>query len=167
MAGFNTRVVRRSNALLGWAYGHRFRYREVTGFGAGPAAPVRALAATAALTAVQAGVALRPARALLGPALPKPGQGPGDKTLRTGFFRMEVHARTSDGARYLTTIAAPGDPGYAATAVMLGESALCLALDRDHLPGRSGVLTPATAMGATLADRLRAAGQAYEARRMP
>ena len=39
MAGINTRVVRRSNALQGWAYGRRFRYREVTGFGAGPAAP--------------------------------------------------------------------------------------------------------------------------------
>jgi short subunit dehydrogenase-like uncharacterized protein len=41
---------------------------------------------------------------------------------------------------------------------MLGESALCLALDRDRLPGRAGVLTPATAMGAVLAGRLRSAG---------
>lgn len=165
MAGFNTRVVRRSNALLGWAYGRQFRYREVTGFGAGPAAPVRALAVTAALTALLAGVALRPSRSLLGPVLPKPGEGPGEKTRRTGFFRMEVHARTSTGARYLTMVAAHGDPGYAATAVMLGESALCLALDRGRLPDLSGVLTPATAMGATLADRLRAAGQTFEARR--
>ena len=39
MAGFNTRVVRRSNALQDWAYGRRFRYREVTGLGASPAAP--------------------------------------------------------------------------------------------------------------------------------
>jgi short subunit dehydrogenase-like uncharacterized protein len=166
MAGFNTRVVRRSNALQGWAYGRQFRYREVTGFGAGPTAPARAVAVTAALTALLAGVALRPSRALLRPALPKPGEGPGDKTRRTGFFRIEVHARTSTGARYLTTVAASGDPGYAATAVMLGESALCLALDRDRLPGRAGVLTPATAMGATLAGRLRAAGQTYEARRI-
>jgi short subunit dehydrogenase-like uncharacterized protein len=40
---------------------------------------------------------------------------------------------------------------------MLGETALCLALDRDHLPDRAGVLTPATAMGAALATRLRSA----------
>lgn len=166
MAGFNTRVVRRSNALQGWAYGRRFRYREVTGFGAGPAAHVRALTVTAALTALLAGVALRPSRALLRPALPRPGQGPGDRARRTGFFRVEVHARTSAGARYLTKVAARGDPGYAATAVMLGESALCLALDRDRLPDRAGVLTPATAMGATLSGRLRAAGQTYEARRI-
>lgn len=166
MARFNTRVVRRSNALLGWAYGRQFRYREVTGFGTGSTAPVRALAVTAALTALLTGVALRPSRALLRPVLPKPGEGPGDKTRHAGFFRIEVHACTSSGARYLTTVAARGDPGYAATAVMLGESALCLALDRDRLPGQSGVLTPATAMGVTLADRLRAAGQTYEARRI-
>ena len=164
MAGFNTRIVRRSNALLGWAYGRKFRYREVTGFGAGPAAPLRALAVTAAFTALQAGLALRPSRALLRPVLPEPGEGPGEKTRRTGFFRLEVHTRTSTGARYLTRVEARGDPGYAATAVMLGESALCLALDRDRLPDRAGVLTPATAMGAALADRLRAAGQTFETR---
>ncbi len=47
MAGINTRVVRRSNALQGWAYGRRFRYREVTGFGASPAAPALAVTASA------------------------------------------------------------------------------------------------------------------------
>ena len=63
----------------------------------------------------------------------------------------------------MTSVAAgPGDPGYAATAVMLGESALALALDADRLPGRTGSLTPATAMGDVLVDRLRAAGHTYE-----
>ena len=32
MASYNTRVVRRSNALQDWAYGRRFRYREVMAF---------------------------------------------------------------------------------------------------------------------------------------
>ena len=95
---------------------------------------------------------------MLSALLPAPGQGPGEKTRRTGFFRIQIHTRTSAGARYLGTIGARGDPGYAATAVMLGETALCLALDRDHLPDRAGVLTPATAMGAALATRLRSAG---------
>jgi short subunit dehydrogenase-like uncharacterized protein len=163
MATFNTRIVRRSNALLEWAYGREFRYREVTGFGAGPAGSARAVAVTAGMTALMAGVALPRTRALLGPVLPKPGDGPSEKTRRTGYFRIQVHARTSSGARYVTKVEAHGDPGYAATAVMLGESALCLALDRDRLPARAGVLTPATAMGTTLADRLRAAGHTYEA----
>lgn len=158
MAGINTRVVRRSNALQGWAYGRRFRYREVTGFGASPAAPVLGAAVSGALKAVEAGLAFGPSRALLGPLLPAPGQGPGEKTRRTGYFRMQVHTRTAAGARYLGIIEARGDPGYAATSVMLGESALCLALDRDRLPDRAGVLTPATAMGTALAARLRSAG---------
>jgi len=166
MAGLNTRVVRRSNALQGWAYGRRFRYREVTGFGASLAAPVLAVAASTGLKAAEAGLAFGPSRAMLGPLLPAPGQGPSEKTRRTGFFRMQIHTRTSAGARYLATIGARGDPGYAATAVMLGETALCLALDRDQLPDRAGVLTPATAMGAALATRLRSAGHTLATRQI-
>ena len=158
MAGINTRVVRRSNALQGWAYGRRFRYREVTGFGTGAAGAVQAAAVSAALKDMTAGLAFRPSRALLGPLLPAPGEGPSEKTRRTGFFRIEVHTRTSAGLGYVAKIEAQGDPGYAATSVMLSESALCLALNRDRLPDRAGVLTPATAMGAALTDRLRSAG---------
>jgi short subunit dehydrogenase-like uncharacterized protein len=166
MAGLNTRVVRRSNALHDWAYGRRFRYREVTGFGSGPAAPVQATAMAAGVTALTAGLAFPPSRALLATVLPRPGQGPSDKIRRSGYFRIQIHTRTSAGVRYLGKIEARGDPGYAATSVMLGESALCLALDRDRLPDRAGVLTPATAMGATLAERLKAAGQTLTAQRI-
>ena len=166
MAGINTRVVRRSNALQGWAYGRRFRYREVTGFGAGPAAPLLGTAASAAVKAVEAGLAFGPSRAVLGKLLPAPGQGPSEKTRRTGLFRIQIHTRTSAGVRYLGTIEAQGDPGYAATSVMLGESALCLALDRDRLPDRAGVLTPATAMGTALAGRLRSAGHILATQRI-
>jgi len=166
MAGLNTRVVRRSNALQDWAYGRRFRYREVTGFGTSPAAAVQAAAFSAALKAAAAGLAFRPSRALLGQLLPVLGEGPSEKTRRTGLFRMQIHTRTSAGVRYLAKIEARGDPGYAATSVMLGESALCLALDRDRLPDRTGVLTPATAMGAALADRLRSAGHTLAVRRI-
>lgn len=166
MAGFNTRVVRRSNALQGWAYGRRFRYREVTAAGTGPAAPAAAAALAAGTAGLAAALTFPPSRALLNPFLPRPGEGPAEKTRRTGYFRMEIHTRTSDGARYLARIGAQGDPGYAATAVMLGESALCLALDRDRLPDQAGVLTPATAMGALLAGRLTAAGQTLTAQRV-
>ena len=75
---------------------------------------------------------------------------------------MVVDATTEDGRRYRATAAGPGDPGYAATAVMLGESALALALDGDRLPDRAGSLTPATALGDVLVERLRAAGHTYE-----
>jgi short subunit dehydrogenase-like uncharacterized protein len=46
--------------------------------------------------------------------------------------------------------------------VMLGESALALAVDGDRLPDRVGSLTPATALGDVLVQRLRAAGHTYE-----
>ena len=166
MAGLNTRVVRRSNALQGWAYGRRFRYREVTGFGTGPAAPLRGTAVSAAFRGATAALAFRPSRALAGQLAPMLGEGPSEKTRRTGYFRIQIDGRTSAGARYLAKVEARGDPGYAATSVMLAESALCLALDGDRLPGRAGVLTPATAMGAALADRLRAAGQTLSVQRI-
>jgi short subunit dehydrogenase-like uncharacterized protein len=49
---------------------------------------------------------------------------------------------------------------------MLGESALSLALDREQLPPAAGVLTPSTAMGNVLINRLRAAGFTVEATRI-
>ena len=156
MGPHNTRIVRRSNALQDWAYGRTFRYRELMGFGSGPAGPVLAAATAAGILGVGAGLAFKPTRILLDRVLPKPGEGPSVKTQENGHFTVEVTATTTSGARYRTTVAATGDPGYAATAVMLGESGLCLAL--DELSSGGGVLTPATAMGDRLADRLRAAG---------
>ena len=161
MAPVNTRAVRRSNALLGWAYGRGFRYREVMGVGGGPFAPALAGAVAGGIGALTAGLSFGPTRAVLGRVLPSPGEGPGEEARRKGFFKIEIVARTSGGRRYRTRVEAQGDPGYAATAVMLGESALCLALDEDRLPARAGVLTPATAMGSRLTDRLRAAGQTF------
>ena len=76
-----------------------------------------------------------PSRALLRQLLPAPGR---EKTRRMGFFRIQIRTRTSAGARYLGTVQAQSDPGYAATSVMLAETALCLALDRDQLPDRAG-----------------------------
>jgi short subunit dehydrogenase-like uncharacterized protein len=165
MAPFNTRVVRRSNALQGWAYGRAFRYREVMSTGTSAASPVLAAASAAGIAGLAAGMALPVARPLLDRVLPKPGEGPSEDTRRKGHFRVRVHGRTSTGARYSSVVAASGDPGYAATAVMLGQSALCLALDGDRLPRRAGVLTPATAMGTALADRLRAQGFTLEVSR--
>ena len=158
MAPYNTRIVRRSNALLGWAYGREFRYREVMGFGKGPLAPGLAAGTSTGLALASVGMGFAPTRALLDRVLPSPGEGPSAQVQRSGRFRMELTADTSTGARYRAVVAAQGDPGYAATSVMLGESALCLALDRDRLPVRAGMLTPATAMGDVLVARLRAAG---------
>ena len=162
MAAVNTRVVRRSNALQDWAYGRRFRYREVMDFGAGVIGRCKALGTGGGVVALTAGLALPPSRFVLDRVLPDPGEGPKEDLVRRGFFVIEIHARTPAGERHVCRVEAQGDPGYGATSVMLGESALCLALDGDRLPDRAGVLTPATAMGSVLAGRLRAAGQTFD-----
>jgi short subunit dehydrogenase-like uncharacterized protein len=59
-----------------------------------------------------------------------------------------------------------GDPGYKATAVLLGECGLGLALDRDKLTDLRGVLTPAAAMGDVLLTRLPAAGVSLRTERL-
>jgi len=167
MATYNTRIVRRSNSLLDHAYGRNFRYQEVTGMGTGPLAPAKGAALAGGLGALAGGLAFPLTRKVLDRVLPDPGQGPSEEARRKGFFKMKIHTRTSSGARYVARVAAQGDPGYNATAVMMGESALCLALDRDKLPDRAGVLTPATAMNGALIDRLKAAGMTFEVERDP
>ena len=166
MAPFNTRIVRRSDALLGHAYGPDFRYREVVATGRGPVGAVAAGALTAVLGVGGMAASIGPVRSLAGRFLPAAGEGPDERTRATGFFRVEVHTRADDGSRFVAEVSAQGDPGYAATAVMLGETALCLALDRDSSPPVAGVLTPATALGRALVDRLRAAGFTMRARRL-
>lgn len=159
MAPFNTRIVRRSNALRGWSYGRRFRYREVMSVGASPLSPVLVAGAKLGVGALMLGLTLPPTRFVLDRLLPKPGRGPSERTMRSGHFTVDVFTTTTTGARYHSRVRAKGDPGYAATAVMLGESGLALAFDRDALPPTAGgVLTPATALGDALVDRLRAAG---------
>jgi short subunit dehydrogenase-like uncharacterized protein len=69
---------------------------------------------------------------------------------------MHVLAKTESGKRLRGRIARMKDPGYGATAEMLAESAMGLA--KDELPERWGVLTPATALGLRLVERLRSAG---------
>ena len=156
MAPFNSRIVRRSNALRDQAYGPDFRYREVMGVGDGPVAPVVATGITAGLGLLYAGMSWAPSRWALDRVLPRPGNGPSHESQARGFFRIEIHSRTTTGARYVATVAAQGDPGYAATAVMFGQSVLSLGLDSPMSPG--GVLTPSVAIGDRLVDRLRAQG---------
>ncbi len=166
MAGFNTRIVRLSNTLTDWSYGRDFRYREVVDFGKGPLSPLLAAGMAIGLTGGLAGLSWAPSRAVLDRFLPKPGEGPSDEQLAAGRFLMETRTTTTTGARYVARVGAPYDPGYTGTAVMLGESALALALDEDRLPHRAGVLTPATAIGDVLVERLRAHGFTLEVERL-
>jgi short subunit dehydrogenase-like uncharacterized protein len=162
MAPFNTRIVRRSNALQDWAYGRSLQYGEVMGVAPGPAGAVIARAMGVGLRAFAGAMTFPPTRRVLDRCLPAPGTGPSISTQRAGWFHSQVIACTENGQRYQAIAAGQGDPGYAATAVMAGETALALALDGDRLPTAEGSLTPATALGNVLIQRLRAAGNTYQ-----
>lgn len=161
MASINTRVVRRSNALLGYPYGRALRYRETTAL-KGTKGLVFGAALTAGLGVLIGSQRFEATKTLMAKALPKPGDGPNQHERDTGFFRMRLELESTEGRRLHVNIAGTKDPGYGETARMLSQSALCLAF--DELPTRAGVLTPATAMGVTLVERLRKVGMTFEAK---
>lgn len=159
MAPGNTQVVLRSAALSterGSPYGPTFAYEE--------ALELKGRLAAGAITGALAlsGVALRTrvGRALLRRLVPAPGQGPSEEAMARGFFRTRLLGEASDGRLALGELSYAGDAGNRSTVLMLSESALALALDSDRLPGQpaGGVLTPATALGEVLVERLRRAG---------
>jgi short subunit dehydrogenase-like uncharacterized protein len=169
MAPYNTRIVRRSNALLDWAYGRQFRYSENMSLGSSPVAPL----ASAVVTGVGNATfglggryfRLLPRR-LLERIAPKPGTGPSPAARERGYYRIETYATTTTGARYVARMEQQGDPGYKATSVLLGECGLALATDRDKLSDLRGVLTPAAAMGDVLLARFPAAGVSIQTERL-
>lgn len=156
MAPVNTRVVRRTNALLGARYGPEFRYSEVVDTGSGPTGAVRATLLAAGLAGFRAAMHFGPTRALLRRfVLPSPGEGPDRRSIESGHFTARLSGRRDGHEIARVTVHAHRDPGYGATAIMLAESALCLAtMPRDHAPGPPGVVTPACAMGSALIERL-------------
>lgn len=161
MASVNTRVVRRSNALLGDAYGREFRYDESMDVGAGLPGLARAAATSTGMVLSMGALAFPPVRKLATRFLPAPGEGPSREERESGFFDIELLGVGTAGERVRARVGARQDPGYGATAWMLGESALCLA--EDALPERGGLLTPASCMGMRLVERLRAVGMTFEA----
>jgi short subunit dehydrogenase-like uncharacterized protein len=169
MAIPNSRIVRRSNAMLDYAYGRRFEYAEQMSLGRSIAAPVAAAMATGgnvATVELASRFLNRVPRGVLERILPKPGTGPSEQAREKGHYTVETYTNTSTGARYLARMSQRGDPGYKATSVLLGESGLALALDRHKLSDLHGVLTPAAAMGDALLARFPAAGVSLDVSRL-
>ncbi|MDB4665196.1 saccharopine dehydrogenase NADP-binding domain-containing protein [Verrucomicrobia bacterium] len=154
MAGINTRVVRRSNALLNYAYGREFRYSEAMLTGTGARGYIKALllALFTGLTGFLA--ALGPTRALMKKVLPVPGEGPSEQARKQGHFNIQLLGKHPSDALKNIRVSVTGDqdPGYGSTSKMLAEAAVCLAV--DNLTAGGGFLTPASAMGDQLLRRL-------------
>lgn len=171
MASVNTRVVRRSMALMAAApdvYGGRaaadapayidhVHYQEYHLM----SSLFKMLLLMGGMFLFVLGMSLSVSRWALRKLLPKPGQGPSDARRAASFFRY-THVAKTDAGHSVSAVVAGGDPGYTETAKMVSEAALCLAFDADRLPRTAGVLTPATAMGSALIERLQQAGMTFE-----
>lgn len=154
MAGINTRVVRRSNALAGYSWGRDFRYDEAMLTSGGPLGLLGAGAIAGGSGLMMGAAALPLTRPLLARMLPDPGEGPDEKAREAGFFDVRLLGEHPDDPALNIWVKVTGDrdPGYGSTSKMIAQSALCLALDELDTP--AGVRTPATAMGEVLIDRL-------------
>ena len=167
MGPINTRVVRRSAALLADAglFSDDFHYQEYLRIGRGPAAALAASGVAVGMASGHTALAIAPLRAIAKRLMPAPGAGPSERAMNGGSFRCELIGVGERGTVVRGRIAGQGDPGNRATTIFVCESALALALDAKKLPGGAklgGVLTPSVAMGAVLAERLRAAGMTVE-----
>lgn len=152
MALINERVVRRSNALLGFPWGRDFNYDEaMLCRSRGEALLISGGMGAGMLTA-----STRAGRKLMQRVLPKPGEGPDLNARERGFFELFFHAEHPDDPErdVRARVGGDRDPGYGATSRMLGEAAVCLA--HDDLDVDGGIWTPASALARPLIPRLEA-----------
>ncbi len=160
MEAVNGRVVRRSNAILGYPYGQDFRYHELVLLGSGVSGLLKAVLSRLVFWLLRPLIAFPPTRALMRATLfPKPGEGPKIALRRGGHFSLVLE--TPGRPEPLVEVAAERDPGYGATAIMLGEAAIFLTRSRSEAR-EGGILTPATALGARFAQQLSRQGVRFD-----
>tara|TARA_B100001063_G_scaffold74719_1_gene68998 strand:- start:2364 stop:3572 length:1209 start_codon:yes stop_codon:yes gene_type:complete len=150
MAGINTKIVRRSHALMDFMYGKNFAYDEATLTGKGIAGQIRGY-----MSLIPIFLATRKKGSIIKKIvdfiLPKSGEGPSKKTRINGYYNLRFYL-TLDKMTYVSKVLGDMDPGYGSTSKMLAESAICLAL--DEIPETYGILTPSVALGDSLLKRL-------------
>ena len=153
MAGINTKIVRRSNALSNYSYGKNFTYDESVMTGDGFKGRIKAIISVLPLIFLSAkpGSLLK---RIFNYFTPKPGQGPNENERENGYYSMRFYIRYNDKSRALVRVTGDRDPGYGSTSKMLAESAICLS--KDSLKDTYGIITPSIAMGDQILDRLQA-----------
>lgn len=154
MAGINTKVVRRSNALTGFSYGKDFRYDEAVMSGDGISGRLKAYGNAAALGALMLAKPGSMMKGVVDRVLPAPGEGPNKAKREAGFYNLRFFITLHDGSTALGKVTGDRDPGYGSTSKILAEAAISLA--KDKTPEVAGVLTPAVAIGDPLLTRLEA-----------
>ncbi len=158
MSFANTRVVRRSSALYDAdqkSYGTDFIFKELGSYSSKRSARMASFGLIFAFLVIST-----PLRHIVRKFLPKPGEGPNKETRENGWFKGLFKVEAEDGEIKYFQIYGEGDPGYKATAQMVCESAITLAVSEEHDLG--GVLTSAYGLGNPLLDRLINSGIKFE-----
>ncbi len=151
MAGINTKIVRRSNALSNYNYGKEFKYDEAVMTGNGFKGRLKGIILSIPLIFVSA----KPGslfNKIFNFLSPKPGKGPNKKERESGYFSLRFYVFQEENDFSIYKVTGDKDPGYGSTSKMLAESAVCLA--KDELNNNFGILTPSIAMSDSLLDRL-------------
>jgi len=162
MAPVNTRIVRRSCALLN-NYGNDFTYTEKMSCDS----IFKAIIVWICIALFVLVASFSPTRSLLKKIVPQPGEGPSEIQRKKGLFKIAFIGETQPESSSEKPIKVKGqvngyqDPGYAETSKMISETAICLAM-MPQSDIRGGVLTPATSAGSTLIERLKAAGMTFD-----
>ena len=155
MASINTRIVHRSNQLLGYEYGRDFRYDEAMWMKDGIKGKLTSYALSAGLLGFATAMMITPSRELLSKhVLPKSGSGPSEEEQENGYFDIRLFGKTAHQETITTKVTGDKDPGYGSTSRMLSQAALCLAQDISKEAVGGGFWTPASAMGDKLLARL-------------
>ena len=151
MAGINTRIVRRSNALSKYKYGKGFKYDESIMTGQGIKGRLNGIMLSIPLIflAAKPGSLLNKISSFF---VPKPGDGPNKKERESGYFSSRFFVFDEESNASVFKVTGDRDPGYGSTSKMLAESAVCIA--KDNLEAKFGVLTPSYAMGDHILNRL-------------
>jgi short subunit dehydrogenase-like uncharacterized protein len=164
----NEQIVRRTNQVKEYKYGPKFTYTETRTYSG------RISAAYYTFKEIWMGsmLLIPPVRWLMGAIWPRWVGEPTSKQLEGGTWTMKFVARIkykrkSDEESVPATIKAllsdDTDPNFGGSAKFVCEAALQLIQDRRGSPGyKGGVLTPASAFGNPLVERLRQAGVKIE-----
>jgi short subunit dehydrogenase-like uncharacterized protein len=140
MSTINTRNVHRSNMLMGFPYGTDFVYDEMISTGAGDQGQANAKQVMAATNKMTGGEG------------PKPGEGPSKQERDNGSYDILFLGLGANGKQVRVAVGGDCEPGYASTAKMIAECAICLLRDAPDVP--AGIWTPGAAMQHRLIKRL-------------
>ncbi|QHH95338.1 saccharopine dehydrogenase [Acinetobacter gyllenbergii] len=159
MAAVNERVVQRSNALSGNAYGNNFSYNEAILTGEGLKGRLKALTVVSGLGAFMLAAVSKPISQVMERyLLPKPGEGPTPEQQLAGRFDLRFVGKTDAGQSLKIKVTGDRDPGYGSTGKMLGQAALSLAIDHakdsEKPTPQGGFWTPATMFDDRFIQRL-------------